>query len=181
MVFAAFLRGINVGGNNIVSMAELKICFENMGFEHVKTYINSGNVIFADSTNNSDKLAAKIERNLEVHFKLALNVVVKSLAEMQAVVRSMPKTWGTSPELRCNVLFLRPVLDSPDVLKAVSPRPGVDEVSYVPGAIFWSNKFSDSTRSGLQKVIGTSIYKEITIRNRNTTLKVYDLMQHVVL
>src|SRR5688572_1279250 len=93
-VFVAFLRGINVGGNNKVSMARLKACFEEMGFEAVKTYINSGNVIFADSADNSDKLAAKIERSLEAEFKLALAVVVKSQAEMQVVVESMPKAWG---------------------------------------------------------------------------------------
>lgn len=52
--FVAFLRGINISGKNKVSMAELKKGFENIGFKEVKTYLNSGNVIFSSEKDNRE-------------------------------------------------------------------------------------------------------------------------------
>ena len=62
MRYAAFLRGINVGGNTKIDMAELRAVFESLGFENVKSYINSGNVMFDAKKTANEKLAAKIEK-----------------------------------------------------------------------------------------------------------------------
>ena len=59
MKYVALLRGINVGGNNKVSMTELKTCLEEAGFENVSTYINSGNVLFESEANDAVKLAQR--------------------------------------------------------------------------------------------------------------------------
>jgi uncharacterized protein (DUF1697 family) len=65
--YVALLRGINVGGNNIIKMNELKILFENMNLSDVQTYIQSGNVIFNDFEKNKLKLGKKIEKNYPEH------------------------------------------------------------------------------------------------------------------
>ena len=62
--YLALLRGINVGGKNIIKMDELKKIFEGMKFTDVKTYIQSGNVIFLDYENDQIKIQKKIERSL---------------------------------------------------------------------------------------------------------------------
>ncbi len=63
------LRGINVGGNNIIKMADLKACFERMGFSNVSTYIQSGNVIFESTKKDAARLEKKIETSLSEAFR----------------------------------------------------------------------------------------------------------------
>ena len=62
--YVALLRGINVGGNNIIRMTALKACFETLGFQDVSTYIQSGNVLFSTAESDTVKLTAKIETAL---------------------------------------------------------------------------------------------------------------------
>ena len=60
--FIALFRGINVGGSNLIKMADLKACFERNGFEDVATYIQSGNVVFAAGDTSQSALTGRIER-----------------------------------------------------------------------------------------------------------------------
>src|SRR6476661_3634382 len=110
-VFVALLRGVNVGGNNIISMRELKEGFEGIGFTQVATYINSGNVIFTSKETDARKLEMKIERMLSKDFQLESKVVVRSLAEMTQLVESLPSSWNDD-SWRYNVIFLRHTIDS---------------------------------------------------------------------
>src|ERR1051326_3690421 len=80
-VFVALLRGVNVGGNNVISMRELKESFEEAGFTQVSTYINSGNVIFTTKKTDARKLERKLEQMLLKDFDLDAKVVVRSLSE----------------------------------------------------------------------------------------------------
>lgn len=63
MNYVALLRGVNVGGKNKVSMSELKVCFEDLGYQNVSTYINSGNILFT-SSKSAAALAKEIEATL---------------------------------------------------------------------------------------------------------------------
>ena len=63
--FAAFLRGINISGKNKIPMTELKKGFEKLGLEGVKTYLNSGNVVFSSEEDDTDRLAGKIDRMVQ--------------------------------------------------------------------------------------------------------------------
>src|ERR1051326_6961124 len=82
-LFVALLRGVNVGGNSMISMSALKKSFETIGFTHVSTYINSGNVIFNAKETDARKLEQKIERMLVKEYELNSKVVVRSLSEME--------------------------------------------------------------------------------------------------
>jgi len=63
MKYIALLRGINVGGNNKVSMTDLRTCFEDIGFTNVRTYINSGNIFFESSETGEAKLVKAMRRS----------------------------------------------------------------------------------------------------------------------
>src|SRR6185503_11509658 len=102
-VFVALLRGVNVGGNNIISMKALKESFEKSGFTHVSTYINSGNVIFTAKEVDPRKLERKIEQLLAKEFQLGGKVVVRSVAEMAKLVESLPSSWTGDSRWRYNV------------------------------------------------------------------------------
>ena len=66
--YIALLRGINVGGNNIIKMTDLKVVFEEIGFTAVSTYIQSGNVLFSTQEQNKQTIEAKIEEHLSKRF-----------------------------------------------------------------------------------------------------------------
>lgn len=174
--YIALLRGINVGGKGKVSMQALKTCFEEMGLKAVKTYINSGNVIFISENTDTKKLAVEIEESLHATFNFPINVVVKNLAEIKTVVSAIPKSWHGNKEFRHYIMFLMPDVDLPETINQLKVNPDMEEVSYVPGAILWSAKIAELGHSNMSKMIGSKLYKQMTIRNLNTTLKVYELM-----
>lgn len=74
--YIAFLRGINISGKNKVPMAELKLIFEQQGFDGVKTLLNSGNVIFSAESDSEAEVCQKIESALGVRYDFDIPVVV---------------------------------------------------------------------------------------------------------
>lgn len=88
--YVAFLRAINVGGQKLIKMEILRLLFEALGFENVRTYIQSGNVIFADQDGNAEKLAAKIERKIHKALGHEVTVLVRTIAELEAIVLRNP-------------------------------------------------------------------------------------------
>jgi uncharacterized protein (DUF1697 family) len=176
-LFVALLRGINVGGNNMISMRSLKDSFERMGFTGVVTYINSGNIIFRAKDSDGRKLEQKIERMLEREYKLGCKVVVRSFAEMAALVKSLPKTWDGDESRKYHVIFLRHSIDSRDIVERMNAKPDIEEVVYRPGTLLWSVKVSDVNRTAMQKLPGQKIFQDMTVRNLNTTKKIYELMK----
>src|ERR1043165_4492867 len=177
IVFVALLRGVNVGGNNIVSMRELKASFEGMGFAQVSTYINSGNVIFATKETDARKLEKKIEQMLVKQFELDAKVVVRSLAEMEQLVKSLPPGWNGDKDWRYNVMFLRHTIDSEKILEELIAKGDYEQISYRPGTVLWSVQASEINRTSMQKLSSRKIFQDMTVRNLNTTKKLYELMK----
>jgi uncharacterized protein (DUF1697 family) len=174
--YVALLRGINVGGNTLIKMAELKACFEAAGMKDVTTYINSGNVIFRAAKTDPRMLEAKLEAAISKQFGFELYVVVRTYIEITDVLKHLPKSWTGDPALRCYVLFLRHTIDKKGLMNSFTPKPDIDEVHYYPGTIFWSVLMVNRTKSTMTKMMGTKLYKEMTIRNDNTLRKIHAIM-----
>ena len=81
--------------------------------------------------------------------------------------------------MRTDVLHMFNSIDSEDILKELPLNKEVDKVFYVPGAVVWSIARDEVKKSKLSKVIGTPIYKQMTIRNINTTRKLYEIMKEM--
>ena len=175
-VFVALLRGVNVGGNNMISMKSLKESFETIGFTNVSTYINSGNIIFQSKEADPRKLERKIEQMLSSEYQLASKVVLRSLPEMEKLVQALPRNWDDNA-WRYNVIFLRHSIDSEKVLTELPVNSDIEEVLYRPGALLWSVEASEATRSKFVKLPSRKIYQDMTVRNLNTTRKLYELMK----
>jgi uncharacterized protein (DUF1697 family) len=177
MVYVALLRGINVGGNTMISMASLKEIFESLGLQQVRTYINSGNVIFScDDTDVAD-LQRRLETAIEQHSGLAIKLVLRTRDDMQRLVASIPNSWMEDTSLRCYVLFLWPDIDQPATLESIPVHQGVEEVRYFPGAVVQVCAKKDATKSHLTRIVGTPLYAKLTMRNSNTVRKLLDLME----
>ena len=173
----ALLRGINVGGKNLIKMADLKTCFEENGFTNVATYIQSGNVLFESTESSSAKLTAKIEKMLGGSFDYVASVVVRSRTQLRKIVDGAPKGFGAEPsKYRYDVLFLKPPLTAKKALKEVPLKEGVDEVYAATGVLYFSRLASRASSSRLSRVASMPIYKSMTIRNWNTTTKLLELM-----
>lgn len=175
--YLALLRGINVGGNNIIKMSALKACFEQLGFLNVKTFIQSGNVIFTSTEKHTDALCKKIETALSKTFNYKACLVLITDTDLKHIVEHAPPGFGTKPSLyRYDVLFLKEPLTAKQAIQNVPIKEGVDNVYAGKHVLYFSRLISKVTQSRLSKIVGLPIYKQITIRNWNTTTKLHKLM-----
>ena len=175
--YAALLRGINVGGKNVIRMAELRSCFEAEGFRDVMTYIQSGNVIFRAPASALGPLTIRIEEMLASAFNYRARVVLRSREQMDAVVAGAPTGFGSQPDrYRYDTLFLRPPLTASAAIEEVRIRPGVDEAWAGQGVLYFSRLTSKASRSYLSRLASMPVYQDMTVRNWNTTTKLLQLM-----
>ena len=171
MTYVAFLRGVNVGGNGIISMAAIKDALVAIGLSDVRTYINSGNVIFSSRASDAGRLSARVEKALEQHTGMAIKVLVMDHQTLKKVVDAIPRGWVDDQTMRTYVLLLWKELDDPKILDGLPARPGVDELVYAPGAVVWRVDRVNVGRSGMSRIVGTPVYKKITMRSANTMRK----------
>lgn len=175
--YLALLRGINVGGNNIIKMADLKACFESMGLSDVVTYIQSGNVIFKSAEKDKAKLTKKIEAGLTERFNYEARLVVVSHKQLKQAVEGAPRGFGTAPDkFRYDVIFLKEPLTAKEAMKSVRVKEGVDAAHAGRDALYFSRLIAKASSSYLTKIIGLPVYQYMTIRNWNTTTKLLALM-----
>jgi uncharacterized protein (DUF1697 family) len=178
MEFVALLRGINVGGNNVIKMSELKRCFETLGFDDVRTFIASGNVLFAHREAAGPRLTSRIEAVLDKTFDYRASVVLRSAKQMRDIVAGAPQGFGKDPaKFRYDVIFLKEPLTAAVAMKSVRTREGVDQAFAGKGALYFSRLIARATQSQMGKIVGLPVYKSMTIRNWNTTTKLLALMK----
>jgi uncharacterized protein (DUF1697 family) len=168
----ALLRGINVGGNNKVPMADLRALCTALGYANVETYIQSGNVVF-DASGSEAEVVAAMEAALLTTFGLTLSVVVRSAAELVEIVARNPfpnETDGTKLHVTCfasplpasTVAKLDPGVAPPDAFVL----DGRDMYLHLPGGMGTSK---------LAVHIGQKLGKLGTTRNWNTVLKLVEM------
>ena len=176
MKFIALLRGINVGGNNKVSMAELKVCFEKLGFQDVKTYINSGNVIFDSEITDKVVLIRMCEESIREHFGFHVICSVVSAEELRQALSNAPSWWDGDKESKHNAIFVIEPYRPHDIMKEIGDaKPEYESVEACGQIIFWSAPLKTFSRTRYSKIVGTKMYKSVTIRNANTVKKLVEL------
>ena len=176
--YVALLRGINVGGKNLIGMPALKACFEEGGFEDVVTYIQSGNVVFS-SKEKASGLPDKIERMLVAAFgHYEASIVLRSRSQMRAIVDRAPNGFGTQPaKFRYDVCFLKPHVKATTAIKDIPLKEGVDRIWAGTGVLYSSRLIARATSSRINRIASLPVYKDMTIRNWNTTTKLAQLME----
>ena len=174
--YVALLRGINVGGNNLIKMSELKVCFEKLGFRDVATYIQSGNVVFA-AAGEAGKLCPRVEAAIEKTFDCKVSVVLRSAKQLGDIVERAPRGFGAEPaKYRYDVIFLKEPLTSREAMRGLPMRAGVDRADAGNGVLYFSRLVAKAAQSRLSKLVSLPIYKSVTIRNWNTTTKLLGMM-----
>jgi uncharacterized protein (DUF1697 family) len=179
-LYVALLRGINVGGSNLIRMPALKTCFQAQGYCDVDTYIQSGNVLFTARSSNQQALTGEIETALSKTFACKSRVVVRSFEQMSKVVEAAPRGFGRRPAAyRYDVIFLKHPLTADEAMKSVTAQPGVDRVFAGDGVLYFSRLISKAAQSHLGRIVGKPAYQSMTIRNWNTTVKLVELMERI--
>lgn len=177
--YIVLLRGVNVGGKNKVPMLELKKCLEELGYFDVVTYIASGNVLLK-SRKKPSTVQTEIENILPKKFKLdstLIKVLVLTSADLKAVVKSKPKSFGDTPKkYHSDVIFLMDYKVS-EAIPVFSPKEGVDTIWPGKGVIYSQRLSSQRTKSRLNRIMLSPAYKHMTIRNWNTVTKLLELTQ----
>lgn len=174
----ALLRGINVGGNRRVSMAELRSALEAIGLAEVRTYIVSGNVVFRSARPDATRLRADIEAAVEARFGFPVAIVLRTAAEMRAVLDGDPFPDGslTDPARRY-AIFLS---DDPDPARLAA----IDRAGVAPDVFAAGDRVVHAWyREGLQasKLAGQLTDRGLgvtaTARNWNTVRRLVELAE----
>ena len=172
MKYICLLRGINVGGNRKVDMSDLRAVFEKLGYKDVSTYINSGNVIFSSS---DDQTGITIEKTLETEFGFAIPAHIIDANRMQAIAEAIPTTWQNNTTQKSDVIYLLSDIDVPEIIETIGHKPEIETIIYVPGALLCNVDRTKQSRASLLKLMSMPVYKRMTIRNVNTARKLAEL------
>ncbi len=168
--FVAMLRGINVGGRNMVKMDALKAIHESLGFKGVRTHLQSGNVVF--QAKSAD--AARIERAIEKTLNLALTVIIRNAAELRGAVRANPLPHRLSDPSAYVINFLSAEPEDRDALIAYE---GPEEHRLLGRElyIFYGDGMGRSklTNALIERKLGV----KATARNWNTVTKLLELSE----
>ncbi len=175
--YVALLRGINVGGKNLIKMTALKACFEEHGLRNVTTFIQSGNVLFETARSGQATLVREIEELLGATFDYQATIVLRSHKQLRETVERAPAGFGSQPALyRYDAIFLMDEVKAPAALATIPTREGVDAGHAGKGVIYFSRLISRATQSRLGRIAALPIYQRLTIRNWNTTTRLLQMM-----
>jgi uncharacterized protein (DUF1697 family) len=157
-VMVALLRGINVGGKGKLPMADLRAIVAGLGHEDVRTYIQSGNVVFDARSTSTDEVAAELAEAIARESEVAPAVVVRTAAELQAVVDDDPFVSRGEDTASVHVAFFAEDAEDPGDLSRFAPEEAVAigrEVHlFLPGGMGRSKLAASFGRSGA--AVGTA-------------------------
>jgi uncharacterized protein (DUF1697 family) len=173
MTFLAFLRGINVGGNALIKMADLREALAAAGFADVRTYIQSGNLAFtAPAASSQSTLAKQIMAVIQQRFNLDVAAAVFSVKEWRQVVQAAPDWWGQDKTWKHNLLIVTEPVDTADVLQAIGAlKPELEMVLPGKRVLYQSLSFTYFGRTTSGKLATNPVYHKMTVRNYNTATK----------
>ena len=176
-IYLALLRAINLGAVNKVPMKELRSMFEDLGYEDVRTHLQSGNVVFEGKSSSSKKLVAEIEGAISKTFDLEVPVIVRTRRELERIAGGNPFPTGGAKATSLHVMFLTEPA-SAKAIKTLDPDRSPPDEFEVKGGEIYLRFPKGSGRSKLtidyfEKKLGT----KATARNWNTVMKVLELMQ----
>lgn len=109
--FIIFLKGINVGGNNIIRMQELKKVLSENGFENITTIIQSGNIILSSEKSRSE-IREIVHQLIQANFNLDIPVIVTNKVEIESSLEKFPFYDQSSDESQLHITFLEREVDS---------------------------------------------------------------------
>ena len=153
---------------------ELKKEIESLMFENVKTYLNSGNVIFS-SRENIEKITKQIEEMLKKNYDFKIPVFVLEQEKLKDILEHAPIWWGSDDKMIYdNLIFMIPPITFKEVFEEIGEaKEGLEKIQNYKDVIFWSFSRKDYQKTNWwPKTANTNVSKKITIRTANTIRKI---------
>jgi uncharacterized protein (DUF1697 family) len=168
--YIALLRGINVGGNNMVSMAELRALLTRMGFDDVQTLLQSGNVVFGARAKSSSELEAQLEAALAKALKIKIDFHVRTADEWRTLIEANPFTVEAKNDpARLVVTCYKSSLDPAKVKAAQAAITGPERLRADGRHLYMT--FPDGQGNSKAGIVVGKLLGPGTARNWNTVLK----------
>ena len=182
MEYVALLRGINVGGKNKVVMSELREQIAAEGFGHVRTYINSGNLLFeAEGDAPRENVAQAVEDLLARHYDFPIRLALLTAQDYLAQLDKLPDWWHGEVARR-DALFYTRGLDRDHVRERIEAMELGDEAVYFgEHAVFWG-KFDEKSflkTAYHKRLLREDFYRQVTIRSGSTVEKIAAMLSQV--
>jgi len=180
ITYIALLRGINVGGNKIIKMQELKSMFQSLQFGNVRTYIQSGNVVFESMEVSSSRIGEVIEKEIKATFGFDVSVMIRTSEELESTLANNPFDLSEEEEFkRLYVSFLAAEPSASSLEKLRSYEGGPDRLRIVGKEMYVLYEISVS-KSALFKVsMDKLLGMPVTARNWNTVNKLAEMGRSV--
>ena len=178
--YLALLRGINVGGKNIISKDELHQAFKTLGFSNILTYIQSGNILFRGKDLDPESHTKNIETLLSQRFHYNARAVVYSENKFKSIINEAPDNWGKDDKYRHCIFFLLGDVTPKEIMKHFgSSKKEVETITLGSKVIYSSVSKDRVAKSVLRKFPMTPAYQQVTVRNQNTVYKLSKLFEDI--
>jgi uncharacterized protein (DUF1697 family) len=178
MKLVALLKGVNVGGNRKISMPELRSLTEDLGFAEVKTYINSGNLIFESGKIKKAQAGKILDQAIVKQFGFPVDLIVRSAAQWRKIVRENPFRLRAKESPKSLHLGLSKLRLAPGVAAALTAKASHGEKIRVVGEAIWIEFLAGVGKSKLTpRVIDQAAGSPVTLRNWNTVLKLHEMLE----
>ena len=176
--YVALLRGVNVGGKNMVKMADLKAAFEEAGFRNVSAYINSGNILF-ESERDEAAIQAICTTLLVQKFSLDVPACVIASIDLTDALSHAPPWWGNTANTKHDAFFVIPPTTAEQIVDHVGAvREDYEKLAYHGRVVFWSAPAATFSRTRVSQITkNRAMYRSITVRNANTAFKLAELVR----
>ncbi len=174
--YIALLRGINVGGNNKLPMKSLTELLQNLGLQQVKTYIQSGNVVFQSERNDVPALEKEISAAIQAVHGFAPAIFILDVQTLQAALAANPFPEGEAEPKSLHLFFLDGIPQNPD-LAALEAIKKENERFQLIDKVFYLHAPDGIGRSKLAEVAGKGWGVQITARNWRTASTLLTMAQ----
>ena len=176
MKYIALLRGINVGSHKRIKMADLTKSLESLGFKNVKTYLQSGNVVFEDESADACKIAEDIEKKIGQTFKFHINVIIRTENELENIIKNNPFVKDANIQHdKLHVTFLSNMPDS-EIIQDLDMKKDEDEKFEIAGREVYLYCPNGYARTKLKNdVFEKKLNTAATTRNWKTTNKLLEI------
>jgi len=176
MTYIAFLKGINVAGHRLIKMTELKAVFEKMGFKNVRTYIQSGNVVFEATKTKNESLVKKIQKDLNKSLGYEVSVIVRTPEEIKQIISDYPfAKIKDHDKFKVNVAFLS-ALPAAEAIKELHSLNSKLEMFHVSGNnvyVIYNMNFNEALAG--KNILEKKLKVKATVRNWNTVNKILNI------
>ena len=174
--YVVFLRAVNVGGHGVVRMTDVRDAFVAAGCRNVRTYIQTGNVVFDASEKTIGSLLEKIRRRMKRLLGHEPGVAVRTLAELEGLMKSSPfRKMKDDPKVKLCVAFLANKPSRTPTFPLVSDKEQLEAISMKNLDVFIVSRRKPNGWFGFPlAVLEKEIQVPATVRNWSTVTKVVD-------